>query len=73
MPDSDSHWRQAHGASYQREGPGVTRWKREFLDWTKRERLEIFFLPRKWQDWTAAKSISLVCDYKMRQLPKSGI
>ncbi|HEX3156722.1 MAG TPA: hypothetical protein VHV32_18985 [Candidatus Angelobacter sp.] len=45
----------------------MTRWKREYREWIKREKLAAWVTPKKWQDWQVAKAMSRLFDYEYRK------
>lgn len=43
----------------------MTRWKREYMERT--DGMPIVFVPRKWQDWSAAFAATQVANYVVNQ------
>lgn len=45
----------------------MTRWKREFKAWAKREGLAVWAAPKDWHDWEVAKVSSRIFDHEYRR------
>ena len=45
----------------------MTRWKREFKAWCEREGMRVYAMPKKVEDWGAAKHLTRLMDYQVRQ------